>query len=194
MHIGRCFRLLCQDKAKIWADANIVKLVFVINDTETETQLSKNSGAWSRLATPVVVEDLHQDEAVSFLKAAYFREQDRRAAGATGDVTNPATGKTMDDGLARRIVDLVGGRVLQLIAMKRDWLYGVSFDDSAQELKNREREQLMQVKKKYRFFPPLTFLVQSEWRLCASDLVRILFMQHCCVNGKLSFCTMKLYS
>ena len=43
-----------KDKAKVWADANIVKLVFIINDTETEAHMSKNSGAWSRLATPII--------------------------------------------------------------------------------------------------------------------------------------------
>ena len=145
-----CCWLLCQDKAKVWADANIVKLVFIINDTETETQLRKNSGAWSRLATPIIVDDLHRDEALAFLKAPYLREQDQLTAQAAGDgkVQEPASpriGKSMDGHLARRIVDLVGGRILQLIAMKRDWLYGVSFDDSAEELKNREREQLLEV-------------------------------------------------
>jgi len=143
-----------QDKAKVWADANIVKLVFVINDTETEAQLSKNSGAWSRLATPVVIDDLRQNEALAFLKAPYLREHDQLAAGTAmgtaGDgvvqrSASPRTGKSMDDELAGQIVDLVGGRILQLIAMKRDWLYGVSFDDSADELKYRERQKLLQV-------------------------------------------------
>ena len=134
----------------MWADANIVKIVFVINDTETETQLSKNSGAWSRLATPVVVDDLRQNEALAFLKAPYLREHDQLAAGTASDgvvqrSASPRTGKSMADELAGQIVDLVGGRILQLIAMKRDWLYGVSFDDSAEELKYREQEKLLQV-------------------------------------------------
>ena len=134
----------------MWADANVVKLVFVINNTETETHMSKNSGAWSRLATPVIVDDLHQDEALAFLKSPYLTEQDRLAAGTAGDIAiqqsaNPKSGKSMDGELAGRIVELVGGRILQLIAMKRDWLYGVSFDDSAEELKSREREKLLQV-------------------------------------------------
>jgi len=51
----------------------------------------------------------------------------------------------MDEERAGRIVEMVGGRMLQLIAMKRDWLYGVSFDDSANQLKNRERDKLLQV-------------------------------------------------
>jgi len=144
-----CRWLQCQDKAKVWADANIVKLVFIINDTETETHLRKNSGAWSRLATPVNVDDLHQDEALAFLKAPYLMEQDQLAARAGDSVVrrsaNPRTGKTMDGELAGQIVELVGGRILQLIAMKRDWLYGIPFDDSAEELKNREREKLLQV-------------------------------------------------
>jgi len=137
----------------VWADANIVKLVLIINDTETESQLMKNVDACSRLATPILVDDLRQDEALAFLGASYLREQDRLAAAeeATGDgkmrqsAGQRTTGKTMDDELAGRIVALVGGRILQLIAMKRDWLYGVSFDDSADELKNREREKLLQV-------------------------------------------------
>ena len=134
----------------MWADANIVKLVFIINDTVTETHLRKNSGAWSRLATPVFVDDLRQDEALAFLQAPYLMEQDELAAETAGDgvvrqYTSPRTGKTMNGELTGRIVELVGGRILQLIAMKRDWLYGISFDDSAEELKNREREKLLQV-------------------------------------------------
>lgn len=147
------------DKAKVWADANIVKLVFVTNDTETEKQLSKNSGAWSRMATPIVVDDLHRQEALAFLKAPYLSEEDQKATETAGDPsvrrsTSPRTGKTMDSELAGRIVDMVGGRILQLIAMKRDWLYGVSFDDSAEELKSREREKLLQVWK-----------TESHWRI-----------------------------
>jgi len=53
----------------------------------------------------------------------------------------------MDEERAGRIVEMVGGRMLQLIAMKRDWLYGVSFDDSANQLKNRERDKLLQVQR-----------------------------------------------
>ena len=137
----------------MWADANIVKLVFIINDTETEAHMSKNSDAWSRLATPVIVDDLRQNEAITFLKSPYLREQDQLAAGAgaagddvVGRSVSPRTGKSMDDQLAGQIVDLVGGRILQLIAMKRDWLYGVPFDDSAEELKYREQEKLLQVR------------------------------------------------
>lgn len=138
------------EKAKVWADANIVKVVFVINSSETETHMSKNSGAWSRLATPVIVDDLQRDEALAFLQSPYLREHEELAAGSESDghVQRPASlrsGKPMDGNLAGRIVDLVGGRILQLIAIKRDWLYGVSFDDSAEELKNREREELLQI-------------------------------------------------
>jgi len=134
----------------VWADANIVKIVFIINNTETETHMRKNSGAWSRLATPVIVDDLHQDEALAFLQSPYLMEQDQLAAAAACDgvvrrLASPKIGKAMDGDFAGRIVELVGGRILQLIAMKRDWLYGVSFDDSAEKLKNREREKLLQV-------------------------------------------------
>ena len=121
----------------MWADANIVKMVFIINDTDTETYLmTKGGGTWSRLATPILVNDLSNEDAVDFLKSPYLMEQDQLAAQA-----NPRTGRTMDDELAGRIVALVGGRILQLIAMKRDWLDGVSFDDSADELKKKEERR-----------------------------------------------------
>jgi len=136
----------------VWADANIVKLIFITNDTETEKQLTKNSGAWSRMATPVIVDDLRRQEALAFLKEPYLREDDQLAAemgtGPDGKIrrsTSPRTGKAMDSELAGQIVELVGGRILQLIAMKRDWCQGVSFDDSADELKSREQEILLQV-------------------------------------------------
>jgi len=62
----------------VWADANIVKLVFVINDTETETYLRKNGAAWSRLSTPIVVEDLCRNEALAFLSEPPFCHSTRR--------------------------------------------------------------------------------------------------------------------
>ena len=138
----------------MWADANIVKLVFITNDSETENQLTRNSGAWSRLATPVAVDDLRRDEALAFLGQPYLREADRQLAtetAAAGDdktrrrSRSPPTGRTMDGELAGRMVELVGGRILQLIAMKRDWSQGVSFEESADELKRREQEILLQV-------------------------------------------------
>ena len=103
------------------------------------------------------------------LSEPYLMEQDQLAARAPGDrdaeapdleqrrrslmspsvirrrSRSPRTGRTMDGELAGRMVELVGGRMLQLIAMKRDWLYGVSFDDSADQLKSRERDKLLQV-------------------------------------------------
>ena len=143
-------RFECQDKAKVWADANIVKLVFITNETETEKHMMSNGDTWSRMATPIIVDDLHRQEALAFLKAPYLTEDDLQAAETDSDPrirrsASPRTGKTMDSELAERIVDLVGGRILQLIAMKRDWLYGVSFDDSAEELKSGEHEKLLQV-------------------------------------------------
>jgi len=144
-------RSKCQNKAKVWADANIVKLVFITNDTETEKQMTRNSGAWSRMATPVVVDDLRRQEALAFLRAPYLREEQRQAGAErpgdakTGRSTCPRTGETMDGERAAQIVELVGGRILQLIAMKRDWFHDVSFEDSAHELKSREQEILLQV-------------------------------------------------
>jgi hypothetical protein len=135
-----------QDKAKLWADTNIVKLVLVNNDEEMEAQLQTNTTSWARLATPIIVEDLSPDEAVAFLTSPHFMEQDAVTVPAAGSGSrSAATPTVMDLERARRIVDLVGGRILHLIAFRRDWLEGVSFDDTAEELKGREREKLFKV-------------------------------------------------
>ena len=52
------FGVLCfvfQEKAKLWADCNIVKLVFVSNDEMAEELMQKNASDWSRVAAPVQV-------------------------------------------------------------------------------------------------------------------------------------------
>jgi hypothetical protein len=131
-----------QEKAKLWADANTVKMVFINNEEETEALLQKNASCWSRLATPIIVEDLNDDEAVAFLMAANFMEQETSASRST---IHPITATAMPVERAERVVDLVGGRILHLIEFKRAWFRGIKFEETADELKDRERERLLKV-------------------------------------------------
>ena len=43
---------------------------------------------------------------------------------------------------------LVGGRIHQLIAVKSAWMNGVSFEDTARELRQKEREKFLDIFKK----------------------------------------------
>jgi hypothetical protein len=118
-------------------------MVFINNEEETEALLQKNPSCWSRLATPIIVEDLNNNEAVEFLTAANFMEQDAKSSKST---IRPAIDTAMPLERAKRIVDLVGGRILHLIEFKRAWFRGISFEETAEELKGREREQLLKVR------------------------------------------------
>ena len=58
---------ILQEKAKLWADTNIAKVIFVSNDEETEKVLKQSSSSWSRAAAPLCVGDLTQDEGKEYL-------------------------------------------------------------------------------------------------------------------------------
>ena len=132
-----------QEKAKLWADTNTVKVIFVNNDEKTEAILQNNSSCWSRVATPIIVEDLEYEEAVEYLTAEKFMEQELVVNSGSSNET--AARGSLPPETAGQIVDLVGGRILHLIEFKRAWYRGVEFEEMARELKDREREQLLKV-------------------------------------------------
>ena len=138
-----------QEKAKLWADTNIVKVIFVSNDEKTENELQQNVSGWSRAASPIHIGDLNEDEAKQFLTTTDFLESDF-------PVKDP-----MDQEDAEKIVDLVGGRLHHLIAFKKDHLNGVDKTITARELRYREREKFLAASQ-----------VPSQWKvidiLCAS--------------------------
>jgi len=124
-----------QEKAKLWSDTNTVKLIFVNNDEETEELLQKNSTSWSRAAAPIVMGDMSEDEAIEFLMSPNLLE-------------TPIEGyelNAMSRECAEKIFALVGGRIIHLIAFKRDFLFGVSFEVTAEHVKDCERETFLNV-------------------------------------------------
>lgn len=138
-----------QDKAKLWADTNTVKVIFVNNDEETEQLLHKNASSWSRAATPLIVDDLPEEEARTFLTTPPFLETSHSAANK----------KTMTQEQAAQVVELVGGRMVHLVAFKRDVVLGKSIEETMEQLKDREREKFVQVSRN-----PSTWLVVSALR------------------------------
>ena len=147
-----------QDKAKLWADTNTVKMVLINNDEETEMTLQKNSSSWSRAATPIVIDDLTREEAIKFLRTGTFLESDG---------TSSASAK-MSFEHASEVVNLVGGRIIHLLTFKREFLLGVPFEMTADQLKDREREKFIHVSRM-----PSTWNVVSALRSSKNESLKL---------------------
>ena len=184
---------LLQEKAKLWADTHIVKMVFVTNDEKTEEVMQRNHSAWSRAALPIVIGDLSPDEARQFLRLhdpimtkATLECRKRRCKGHHhGDEENGQKNNTetngnkhngngngnggghggndsvrnnggngdeeqavMPDAHMDQVIDLVGGRVQNLLVCKRDWLKGSPFHYTSNHLRLKERSKFIEIAKK----------------------------------------------
>ena len=119
-----------QEKAALWADMNIVKVVLVMgNEMLEKTLVSPSSAtAWSRACTPVIIGDISESEAVTFLQEA--PENDRGA-------------RCMMQSHAELIISLVGGRMHHLIKCKQAWKNEEPFDQIAAQLVETEREKFV---------------------------------------------------
>ena len=124
------------DKAKLWADANIVKIIFINNDESIEEDMQKNSSSWSRCGKCFIIGDLTRNEAIKFLTAHDLMENH-----TCEDID--CLKFTMNE--AEKIFNLVGGRILDLIAFKRQYVKGASIDEISESLKNRVREKFIRV-------------------------------------------------
>jgi len=138
-----------QDKAKLWADTNTVKVIFVNNDEETEELLQKNSSSWSRAASPVVMPDMSREDAIKFLMMPNFMESPIEGG--------KANAMTLER--AENVFNLVGGRIVHLIAFKRDFVLDIRFGVTAEHLKDREREKFISVSR-----TPAVWVVVSALR------------------------------
>lgn len=124
-----------QEKAKLWADANIAKVVFISNDEETESVLQKNSSSWARAGTPIVFGDMTRQESIGFLTSHTFME-------------NSTAVESMPVEEAEKIVDLVGGHIHHLIICKRNWISGKPIEVTVSDLMMREREKFVSVSRR----------------------------------------------
>ena len=138
--IPRVSPLMCvivyQEKAKLWSDTNTVKMVFVSNSESVDRRMQKCPSCWSRAAAPIHIGDLSDADATSFLQRAKHLE----SIAGDADLTS-----CMADSYARETVRLVGGRIHQLIAVKGAWLTGSTFEGTACELRQKEREKFLDV-------------------------------------------------
>lgn len=124
-----------QEKAKLWADTNIVKMVFVSNDEDTEAILQRNHSAWSRGAIPLFIGDLSDAEAAEFL---LLPDPIIHAIHShCSDVTMPADHVT-------KVVSLVGGRIQHLLLCKLEWAEGKPFEETRNHLRLKERAKFFE--------------------------------------------------
>lgn len=123
---------MLQEKAKLWADANVAKVVFIANDEDTELFLQRRSSNWSRAANPILVGDLTREDSIGFLLMPQFME-------------NSDPGVVMPLKVAEKIVDRVGGRIHHLIVCKRSWIAGRPLGEVLGDLASREREKFVSV-------------------------------------------------
>lgn len=109
-----------QEKAKLWADTNIAKVVLVSNDEKTEEILQLNHSAWARGALPVVIGDLSPVEAREFLLL-------KDPIIERFDPTKRARDRMSEETIAK-VINLVGGRLQHLLLCKIEWAEGKDFD------------------------------------------------------------------
>lgn len=164
---------LLQEKAKLWADANIAKIVFITNDEETGSLLQKQPSNWSRAATPIFVGDLTKEEAIEYLLMSKFME-------------NSGSTDAMPLKVAERIVDMVGGRMHHLIVCKRSWVTGKPMRETVEDLMSREREKFVCVSRnpslwnvivRLRNAPDKTLLLSKLIRDTSEEAVTLLAKQ-----------------
>ncbi len=124
-----------QEKAKLWSDANIVKLILVSNDEKTDTLLQKNQSCWQRAEAPIYVNDLEHDEAISFLLSDLFPQEN--------NVGHKVAHMTKNE--AEKVYSFVGGRVQYLLIFKRDWIENIPFEVTANRMEIKEREKFLDV-------------------------------------------------
>lgn len=124
-----------QEKAKLWSDTNIVKIILVSNNEDAEMVLKKVHSNWSRAESPIIIEDLDHDEAIAFLKSNLFHQESNLVA------------NTLTDEDYEAIYNAVGGRIQYLLMFKRDWTDGVPIDVTIERLMMKEGEKFLETSK-----------------------------------------------
>ena len=141
------------EKAKLWADSNICKVVFVCSHENTENVLIDSPGIWMRLATPLVVVDLTENETTEYVKSSL-------------EGSDVMEGIPSGEHLAREIYGCVGGRIIHLQTFTRMLRLGESFEEIKKQLIVKELEKFAQFSKSSGQWKFLEFLFNQSERRC----------------------------
>ena len=112
-----------QEKAKLWADSGIIKVVFVSSDERTEHLMQSNHSDWSRAAAPIYFTDLNKNQAYDILNS-------------------PETEPIFRPDEIDKIFSTVGYRVLHLLDLKQDRKDNIPLQRSIEKIKAKERTKL----------------------------------------------------
>ena len=139
-----------------------LQLILVNNDEQTLDLMQNNASCWSRAAEPIIVGDLTRREAIQFLTNGIYMESFNNVVDS--DVTCSRMGREH----ATQIVNMVGGRMIRLIAFKRDFAAGIPFSDTMRQLMNHEQEKFVRVSRK-----PSQWKVVSELRKAPNKILKL---------------------
>lgn len=135
-HMKSALHLL-QIKAKLWADTNIAKVVFITNDEEVEVFFQKNQSCWSRCDVPIYIGDLCDEEAEVYFGRDNFYEEGIQQHGVKGN---------MDWLYCKKVVSAAGGRIHHLNQCRRDWEEGFTAEEAIDRLRCKGREKMLEIK------------------------------------------------
>lgn len=139
-----------------------LQLILVYNDEDTLDLMQNSYSCWSRAAEPIIVGDLTRREALQFLTNGVYMENFNNVVDR--DVTCFRMGREH----ATQIVDTVGGRMIHLIAFKRDYAAGIPFSDTIRQLMNQEQEKFVRVSRK-----PSQWKVVSKLRKAPNKTLKL---------------------
>ena len=115
-----------------------MKTVFICTDQQTENVLQNDSNLWTRAAKPLYIGDMDLEEAIKFVKKASedssVLEQSIHTCG-------------MHEEYVAQIVDAVGGRPCRLLSFIYDWSKGIPFEESLNDLIDKETDMLVSLSK-----------------------------------------------
>ena len=151
-----------QRKAKIWADSNFCKVVFVTCEERVTNVLLQNTSYWSRAADPICIGDLCETEAKALLQRA-----------SSDDVScGPAT--CMDDAQAQKVYDIVGGRLNHLLTCKADFNRNVPLHVTVEKLMSKERGKFVRISHQPEMWKVIEIVKDHRNKtLLLSELVRM---------------------
>ena len=134
-----------------------MQIIFVSNEETTENILMRNSSCWSRVATPLYVDDLIEEEAIKFLRHAHMDRDIDKFSDLISDET------------AANIYKLVGGRIYQLMQFKRDASHGIPFEETRDKLLLKDREKFLDSARWHPFGPLLySYGTNRDIRVCCT--------------------------
>ncbi|CAD5121876.1 DgyrCDS10338 [Dimorphilus gyrociliatus] len=123
-------------KANEWAIRNSIKVVFVSSSNYSSCLrlLENHQTLWKRSGSTLTIRDLTFEESFSYLNnpITIFDEDG-----------NYKCKLKMDKSRICEIISLVGGRLEYLERFKKDWILGINFEETAQQLIEKENERLL---------------------------------------------------